>query len=174
MGTHSGNIHISIVVHVIRLRLHSLITHNFTFLPSHGLFDFTAGAPGGGGSSVLHPLPNEVIAIADRRIRVAGGGLEEGSIYNYCRQWSYNNPNPPFTGNLDEAAKLPPLHRDPQQPPMPPFNAEEYDIGSADLSDLSIINEKHTRRWKAAGQHMRKAAAEERAPHAHRLQSAIN
>ena len=121
--------------------------------------------------------PNEVVTIADRRVRVAQAGLENASIYTYCRQWTYNNPNPMYSGQFEEVTPLPPIQHPPNQEDAittasaPP---EVYDIGSKQLKDIEIINEKQKQRWKALGNDMRNNAVEKRAPYLKRLQAAIS
>lgn len=122
--------------------------------------------------------PNEVVTIADRRVRVAKSGLEDASIYTYCRQWTYNNPNPMYTGQFEEAPTLPPI----QQPVKLEEDAtntasappEMYDIGNEELKDLERINGKQRQRWKALGNDMRNNAVGKRAPYLQRLHAAIS
>ena len=137
-------------------------------------------------NTAIHTIPSpppDIITIADRRIRIAGGGLEDASIYTYCRQWTYNNPAPTFTGPLDEAPRLPPIQFPPpalststSTSPVPPPSSlhEPTDPGVKDLSvevDFSDIQSKQTERWKGIGAHMRRAAAEKREPYCQRLAS---
>ncbi len=122
--------------------------------------------------------PNEVITIADRRVRVAQAGLEDASIYTYCRQWTYNNPNPMYSAQFEEGSVLPPIQHPSETledaaaaaTTAPP---EVYDVGTKELSDLETINEKQKQRWKALGNDMRNNSVGKRAPYLQRLQTAI-
>lgn len=116
---------------------------------------------------------NEIVTIADRRVRVHGAGLENASNYTYCRQWAYNNPNPTYTGPLDEGIKLPPVQHPEPRPQLTPLDSATPDVGDDNLSEMTEIEEKQRQRWKAAGEHMRTNAAERRAPYLNRLQAAM-
>jgi hypothetical protein len=122
--------------------------------------------------------PNEVITIADRRVRVAQAGLEDATIYTYCRQWTYNNPNPMYSAQFEEGIPLPPIQNlqiDASIPTAAPSAAPEvYDVGNKELNDLDTINEKQKQRWKALGNDMRNNAVGKRAPYLQRLQAAIS
>ena len=123
------------------------------------------------GGATQHP--NEIITIADRRVRVYGAGLENASIYTYCRQWTLNNPNPTYSGPTEEVVKLPAIQHPEPGPEQTPFEVAALDVGNDELTDLTEIIEKQKQRWKAAGEGMRKNAAEKRAPYVDRLNSAI-
>jgi hypothetical protein len=145
--------------------------NDITGMPSTNL-----GAPGSADPQAQLP-PNEVITIADRRVRVAQAGLEDATIYTYCRQWTYNNPNPMYSAQFEEGAALPPIqHLSVNQEDAittssaPP---EIYDVGNKQLKDLEVIHEKQRQRWKALGIDMRNNAVSRRTPYLQRLQTAI-
>lgn len=123
-------------------------------------------------ASTMHP-PAEVITIADRRIRVAGAGLEDASLYNYCRQWAFNCPAPTMVVPEDHPI-LPPIQRPSAPPAAAPTDDPRLDVGSAELTDSAEIEAKQRARWKAAGEAMKREAAQRRAPYVQRLASALN
>lgn len=122
--------------------------------------------------------PNEVVTIADRRVRVAQAGLENASIYTYCRQWTYNNPNPMYSAQFEEGQALPPIQhiKDEEEKAATTTSAplETYNVGNTELKDLETITEKQRQRWKALGNDMRNNAIGKRAPYLQRLQAALS
>jgi hypothetical protein len=134
--------------------------------------------PAGRSADPQAQPPNEVITIADRRVRVAQAGLENATVYTYCRQWTYNNPNPMYSAQYEEGKALPPI----QHLKIEEENAanttsaplEMYNVGNQELKDLETITEKQRQRWKALGNDMRNNAIGKRAPYLQRLQAAIS
>ncbi|KAH7622134.1 hypothetical protein NADE_004725 [Nannochloris sp. 'desiccata'] len=123
-------------------------------------------------------LPNEVITIADRRVRVAQAGLENATIYAYCRQWTYNNPNPMYSAQFEEGQALPRIQhlKEEEENAANTTSAplEIYNVGNKELKDLETITKKQRQRWKALGNDMRNNAVGKRAPYLQRLQAAIS